>query len=474
MSDTATGATDRVRSPRGPAAWWWPALVMFTVRYGANQFVPLLAVHRATLGLSDAQTTAIFGVYALGLIPGLLLARPASDRYGRRPLLLAFAALSLLATGVLITGQWGPAGLHAGRLLTGVVSGGAFSVGAAWVKDLSIGAAPGAGARRGALALTAGFAAGPLVAGLLAQWAPGPSLLPYLVYLLLAAAALTLLPRAPEIVPTRAGSDRDLAPQRRLLPGSARTRRFTRVVVPLGPWVFGSVTLVFTTLPAHATGPVASLTVAFPGVLAALALAAGIAAQPLAHRLQNAAVNRGTADASAVALAVITAGCVAAAAATADPSVGAATGAAVLLGAGYGMAIICGLREVEHLAPTHELGGLIAVFYCLALTAPHHTGSSSQKPPRPGPQRGRCGRLPPGGCPPHNRRSRPSTASPISAGESSGTKWLPGTVTSTKSGQDRATSRCLPTRIDPGSALTNVLGSPGWVPSHWAYSATRS
>jgi predicted MFS family arabinose efflux permease len=366
VGETATGATARVRDRRGAAAWWWPALVMFTVGYGANQFVPLLAVYRRTLGLSDAQATAVFGVYALGLIPGLLLAGPASDRFGRRPLMLAFAALSLLATGVLITGQWGPAGLYAGRLLTGVVSGGAFSVGTAWVKELSTGAAPGAGARRGALALTAGFAAGPLVGGLLAQWAPGPELLPYLVHLLLAAAALALLPRAPETVPTHDGSDRQRTPQPRLLASSTRTRRFTRVVVPLGPWVFGSVTLVFTTLPAHATGSVAGLDVAFPGVLAAVALAAGIAAQPLAHRLQNAAVTRGTADASAVALAVVTAGCLAAVAATAHPGVVAATGAAVLLGAGYGMAIICGLREVEHLAPTHELGGLVAVFYSLA------------------------------------------------------------------------------------------------------------
>ena len=78
---------------------------MFTVGYGANQFVPLLSVYRRALHLSDAQATAIFGVYALGLIPGLLLGGRASDRYGRRPLMLAFAALSLVATAVLITGM---------------------------------------------------------------------------------------------------------------------------------------------------------------------------------------------------------------------------------------------------------------------------------------------------------------------------------------------------------------------------------
>ena len=366
MTDAVGEATQQERSRPTLAAWYRPALVMFAVGYGANQFVPLLAVYRTTLGLSDAQATAIFGVYALGLIPGLLLAGPASDRYGRRPLMLGFAALSLVATGVLITGQWGPAGLYAGRLLTGVVSGGAFSVGTAWVKELSLDAPPGAGARRGALALTAGFAAGPLVAGPLAQWAPDPELLPYLLHLLLAAAALALLPRAPETVPAHTSSHRDQARDRGLLASSARTRRFTRVVVPLGPWVFGSVTLVFTTLPAHATGPVGGLTVAFPGVLAALALGAGIAVQPLGRRLQNTSTVRGNADAAATALALVTAGCLAAAAAAAHPGLAAATGAALLLGAGYGMAIICGLREVEHLAPAHELGSLVAIFYSLA------------------------------------------------------------------------------------------------------------
>lgn len=365
MSDTVTGAEAHVRSRRGVAPWWWPALVMFAVGYGANQFVPLLAVYRTRLGLSDAQATAVFGVYALGLIPGLLLAGPASDRYGRRPLMLGFAALSLLATGVLITGQWGPAGLYAGRLLTGVVSGGAFSVGTAWVKELSSDAPPGAGARRGALALTAGFATGPLIGGLLAQWAPAPELLPYLVHLLLASVALALLPQAPETVPAHTRLPVNHTPSRGLLASSARTHRFTRVVVPLGPWVFGSVTLVFTTLPAHASGPV-PLTVAFPGVLAAVALAAGIAIQPLGRRLQNTSMARGTADASATAMALVTAGCLAAAAAAAHPSPAAATGAALLLGTGYGMAIFCGLREVEHLAPAHELGSLVALFYSLA------------------------------------------------------------------------------------------------------------
>lgn len=364
MSEASSPSETALQGARHHArAWLRPALAMFAVGYGANQFVPLLAVYRNSLGLSDPQATAIFGVYALGLIPGLLLAGPASDRYGRRSLMIGFAALSLLATAVLITGRWGSTGLYAGRLLTGVVSGAVFSIGTAWVKELSADVPPGGGARRATLALSAGFAVGPLVAGPLAQWVPEPELLPYLLHLLLAVVALVFLLRTPETVP------KPLSGRRAARPGlvlSARSRRFTRVVVPLGPWVFGSVTLVFTALPAHAAGSVWGLDIAFPGVLAAIALGTGMAVQPLGRRLQDASVATGTADAGAAGLGLVSCGCVVAAVATAHPGVVLATGASLLLGAGYGLCILFGLREVENLAPAGELGSLVAIFYSLA------------------------------------------------------------------------------------------------------------
>lgn len=340
--------------------WRWPALAMFAAGYGANQFVPLLALYRRTLGLSDAEATAVFGVYALGLIPGLILGGRVSDAKGRRPVMLAFTALSLLATAVLITGQWSVAGLYAGRLLTGVVSGTVFTAGTAWVKELSGDGASGTGARRAALALTAGFGVGPLVAGPLAQWAPAPQVLPYAVHLALAGTALVMLPRAREtLTPGRAVR----AP---FLPASVSSARFLRVVVPLGPWVFGSVTLAFTTLPGHATGPTGVLGVAFPGLLAAGALTAGVLSQPLGRRLHQAGAGHGGTTAAVTGLGVVAAGCVAAAYATARPGMAAALAAALLLGAGYGICLIVGLRETEDIAAPGELGTVIALFYSLA------------------------------------------------------------------------------------------------------------
>lgn len=367
------------RTGPAPAAdggqWRWPVVAMFAVGYGANHFVPLLAVYRRTLLLSDAQATAIFGVYALGLIPGFLIGGPASDRYGRRRIMLAFTALSLLASAVLITGRTGTTGLYVGRLLTGVVSGTVFTVGTAWVKELSAGA-PGLAARRAAVALTAGFGVGPLVAGVLAQWAPLPTVLPYLVHLALGSAALALLPRAAETRQATPGG------RFRLLPAAARTPRFRRIVAPIAPFVFGSVSLAFTTIPAHATLPPPALAVVFTGVLAAAALAAGLGGQRWGRRLQASAADSTDIRPALAGLTVVTVGYLATALATARPSPATGSVAALLLGCGYGICLVVGLREVERLAAPEELGGLVAVYYsltylglvipyALALAAPH-------------------------------------------------------------------------------------------------------
>jgi MFS family permease len=342
-----------------PGQWRWPVLAMFAVGYGANQFVPLLTVYRHTLALSDADATAIFGVYALGLIPGFLIGGPASDRWGRRRIMLAFTALSLVASAVLITGRSGTAGLYAGRLLTGVVSGTVFTVGTAWTKELS-GGHPGAAARRAALALTAGFAVGPLVAGGLAQWAPLPTVLPYLVHLALAAVALALLPRAPETLAAQP-QDRRL----RFVPRSVRTRRFGVLVAPMAPWVFGSVSLAFTALPAHAVRLSPATGIVFTGLLAGVALGGGLAGQRWGRRLDTGGSPHGSARPQAIGLAVVAGGYAVAALATDRPGVATVAAAALVLGCGYGICLVVGLREVERLAGPDELGGLIAVYYSL-------------------------------------------------------------------------------------------------------------
>ena len=60
-------------------AWGRVCLAMFAVGWGANQFSPMLLVYRDEIGLNASMRAALFGVYAAGLIPGLLLGGRASD-----------------------------------------------------------------------------------------------------------------------------------------------------------------------------------------------------------------------------------------------------------------------------------------------------------------------------------------------------------------------------------------------------------
>ena len=63
-----------------------------------------------------------------------------------------------------------------GRALAGLCSGVVFGAATAWVQEVS--PDDGMSARRSALALTAGFGLGPVVAAALAQWASDPLVLP--------------------------------------------------------------------------------------------------------------------------------------------------------------------------------------------------------------------------------------------------------------------------------------------------------
>ncbi|WP_235618404.1 MFS transporter [Embleya scabrispora] len=338
-----------------PRAWWGAALAVAAVGWGANQFVPLLLLYRDRLDLSTATLQALFGLYALGLVPGLLLGGPISDRHGRRRVALLALATSLLATTLLSAGTCG--GLYAGRLIAGVASGAAFASGAAWIKELSAAGSP-TGARRGprraTVAMTVGFAAGPLVAGVLAQWAPAPTVVPYLPHLALTAAAIGAALRTPEIRHARPAGGL----WRQLRPTGTHDHRFRTVVLPLAPWVFASASIALSYLPGLVADRVAGHAVVFSAGNAGLTAGAGIAVQPLARRLEQAGAGRPI----RVSLTLVALGVLAAATAAASTEPALVLAAAAVLGAGYGCCQVAGFAEVQRIAAADELAGLTAVY----------------------------------------------------------------------------------------------------------------
>jgi MFS family permease len=343
-----------------PARWWPVGVALLGVGWGSNQFTPMLLVYSHTLGLSTGTLEAMFGLYALGLIPGLLVAGAVSDARGRRPVMFAAALFGLAATIALAAAGHSVALLFVGRLLAGISAGTAFGAGTAWLREVS---SPPFGtatdheaARRAAVTMSAGFALGPLVAGVLAQWAPDPGVVPYLPHLALMLFVVAVLPFAPETV--SAGAARSLA---RALP-SIRSRRFRRVVAPMAPWVFAAPAIAFALLPSVVGAGSATDGIALTAAITMLTALAGVLIQPVARRLDaHADGNR----AATVGLLVVCAGL----------ALGALTAHAhqtwllvpngIVLGAGYGLCLVAGLVEVQRLAHRDALAGVTAVYYAL-------------------------------------------------------------------------------------------------------------
>ncbi|MFD5074271.1 MFS transporter [Streptomyces sp. NPDC058371] len=187
---------------------------------GTTLPTPLYGLYQEKFGFSELTVTVVYAVYAFGVIGMLLLAGNASDAVGRRPVLFAglgFAALSavcfLCATGL----GW----LYAGRLLSGLSAGLFTGAATAYVMDL----APRGGSSRATFVATAtnmgGLGCGPLLAGLLAQYAAWPLHLPFIVHLVLLAGSVAVLLRLPETVAERRPLS-TVRPQRPGLPRQVR------------------------------------------------------------------------------------------------------------------------------------------------------------------------------------------------------------------------------------------------------------
>ncbi|MGJ9404073.1 MFS transporter [Arthrobacter sp. KK5.5] len=344
-----------------PRLWLPAGLSLMMVGWGANQFASLLAFYRQEHGFSELAVTAMLGIYVLGLIPALLVTGPVSDFAGRRRLTLGAILLSILASAIMACGGLGAAPLFVGRFVAGVATGIAMAAATSWIKELSQRPwaetpAAGAGARRASLLATAGFWLGPVVSGLVANWAPHPGILPCVLHMVLCVPLLAFTARLPE---TRPRTNRP--PGILHLLTTTPVPRFRRVVAPAAPWVFGSGTIGFAVVPGM-IDDVGGSRVLYATAAVALTLGCGVAVQPLARRLDS---DR-SARALLASLGTVLAGLLVAVSAVVvqDPWTGLA--ASAVLGAGYGLLMVSGLLETHRAAGPHQMGALTGRYYTLA------------------------------------------------------------------------------------------------------------
>ncbi|MFC5501346.1 MFS transporter [Lysinimonas soli] len=207
----------------GRAGFWVIALAFLAAMAFSTVPTPLYALYAARDGFATWVVTVIFAAYALGVLLSLFLIGHISDWAGRRRMILVAIAIELLA-GVLFLVWNDVAGLIVARFITGIGVGTLTASATAHLSEL----APHATRRAGIVSTvvnTGGLALGPLVAGVLAQFAPSPLVVPYAVFLLVLALAVVAVSLVPETVERR--EERPAyRPQRLAVPGADRARFF--------------------------------------------------------------------------------------------------------------------------------------------------------------------------------------------------------------------------------------------------------
>jgi MFS family permease len=206
---------------------------------GSTLVTPLYVIYEQDFGFSRLTLTLVYAVYAVGNLAALLLFGGWSDDGGRRRVsLCALAAAGASTLCYLFAG--GTAWLFCARALSGLAIALAAGAATAWIAELDA----EQDKARATLVTTGsnflGLAVGALAGGLLAEYAPWPKQLPFLVYLVLLLVIALLIARTHETVSSqrRSPSGRERPALRLGVP-----REIRRAFIAPGVSVFGTMAL---------------------------------------------------------------------------------------------------------------------------------------------------------------------------------------------------------------------------------------
>ncbi|MDX3236022.1 MFS transporter [Streptomyces sp. ME03-5709C] len=322
---------------------------------GTTLPTPLYGLYRERIGFSELVVTIVFAVYAIGVIAALLVAGDFSDVLGRRPVLLTALGLSLLSAVCFLL-QGGLPLLFAGRLLSGFSAGLLSGAATAVVLEL----APEESRARAGFAATAanmgGLGCGPLLSGILAQYAPWPVRLPFLAHIALLVAAFAVARALPETVEVRSPRP-PLRPQGMVVP--PRTRA---AFVPAGLAAFAGFSMLglFTAVaPSFLALTLGEDDLAVTGLVVFSVFCASTAGQMLMGRL-------GVRRALPAGCLALTAGMAVVAVSLVVESLPVLVVGALVGGLGQGMSFRAGLTAVSTVAPDEHRGATISAFFVVA------------------------------------------------------------------------------------------------------------
>ncbi|MGY2030363.1 MFS transporter [Nocardia gipuzkoensis] len=338
-----TVADPHVRRKRAAGHSVWPAAwPVFAVFVLSNAPTPLYVLWQRTIGFSAGTLTAVFACYIVGLLAALLGAGVVSDRVGRKPVLLPAVAAAIAAC-VLFAVAHSVVALALARLLTGLAVGATVSAGMAAVTDVGGPDRKRVAALAASTAMVLGAGSGPLLAGILSETVPGPTVTVFLVEIAVLATGFAVVARLP--LPPGSGGR---GPWIRI-PSVARDGR---TAVLLGIAVFGpgitATSFVLSLGPSVLTHVLGATDRVLAGAVAFAMFLAAAGIQFAARRFGVRAILLAGAAATATSMAALMLSLVA-------TSLALFVTAAVLAGAGQGLGQFGGLTAISASVPGQRL-----------------------------------------------------------------------------------------------------------------------
>lgn len=175
------------------------ATLLGVVYAGSTIVTPLYPLYQRAFGVSELMITLVYATYVIGNLGALFAFGKVSDRAGRRVVSLIVLGVGALST-LLFLFAVHPAMLFLARAASGLAIGVGAATATAWIADLHPAADKGRASRLAAAVNLVGLAVGVLLSGLLAQFAPHPLRVVYLVYLLVLALTTAAVMRTRETI----------------------------------------------------------------------------------------------------------------------------------------------------------------------------------------------------------------------------------------------------------------------------------
>lgn len=350
MPNTVLASKPTTRFAFGLLAYAFAAIMV-----GTTLPTPLYALYGERMNFAVLTTTVIYATYAGGVLFALMAFGRWSDAVGRRPMLAAGVAAALASAVVFLTADSVPL-LLIGRVLSGLSAG--LFTGTATAAVIE--AAPEHWRSRAAAVATVanigGLGTGPLLAGLLVEYAPQPLHLSFVVHIVLAAVAGIAVLIVPE-TSQRTGS---IGMQRLSVPEEVRS---VFVVAALAAFAGFAVTGLFTAVaPSFLANVVGVDNHAVAGLIACSIFAASAIAQIAAGSISPQ-------RAVAIGCAILVAGMVILAVALHFSSLTGLIAAAIVSGIGQGISFSRGLAAVAERTPAERRAEVSSTYFVVAYVA---------------------------------------------------------------------------------------------------------